>query len=216
MTDNTISQRIETFFHKYPPFRFAKDDMILTTGEEITHIYYLRQGLVRQFLFSTDGNEATLQLFKPGSLFPIALALANAKNHYGFQATILCDTYRAPVADVIAFIKTDPEILFDMLVRFSRGLTGLSIKAENLILDNAYKRVISIIVYLAKEFGKKRGEDIVLPISMTHYDIASWVGVQRETVSRQLEKMVQKDLISYKNHVFTIKNLQKLEEENSL
>jgi CRP-like cAMP-binding protein len=53
----------------------------------------------------------------------------------------------------------------------------------------------------------------MLKIPLTQSEIASWVGIQRETVSRQFKLMAEKGLIEYKNEELYI-DVEKLSAEH--
>ena len=45
---------------------------------------------------------------------------------------------------------------------------------------------------------------ILIDFPLTHYGIASWTELQRETASRQLEKLSGKGIISYEHHFVSV------------
>lgn len=103
-------------------------------------------------------------------------------------------------------------MLFDLTTRFAKGLNGLALRIEHLSSENVYTRVISLLLYLAAHFGSSSLVDLPL----THQEVASLTGSTRETVSRQIERLKKKRLITYKRHTIVIKNPKKLKRELSV
>ncbi len=99
-----------------------------------------------------------------------------------------------------------------MVSRFAAGLVGLSDRIEKLTLWGTTAKVASLLVYLASRFGETEGKEVVIQVPFTHKDVAQWLGITRETASRQIGKIEKKGLISYRNRLIVIKNLKKLKE----
>lgn len=211
----TIPQNnIKRFFAIYEQKSFKKGTTILSPNDPIRYIYHIEKGEVRQYAVSQEGEEATLHIFHPGSYFPIMLTLSQKENAYFFEA--LTDTVIriAPTSDVTTFLHKNPDVLFDLTVRFAKAIEGLLEKTMSLLLEHAYQKVISILLYLSKhEARKKKGSAIELLFS--HEDIAGWIGVERETVSRQIEKLQKIGLVTTKKHSVLIHNIAKLRDELS-
>ena len=210
--DINVQKKLEDFFSQYRPLQYKKGDIIVRPEDPIFGIYLLKKGFVKQYIVSEDGDEVTIHIFKPVSFFPMMLAIGNTENNYFFEAVDSVEVWRAPTDKALDFVKNEPEILFDLASRFAAGLNGLSKRIEVLMFENAYRRITSLLLYLSKRFGEKEKNNIIISLPLTHKDIAAWVNLTRETTSRQLEKLSKKNIISYQNHHFVIKNLKMLEE----
>ena len=214
--DKYVEEKLDAFFSKYPIGSFAKGELILRADQPVTKIYYLKEGFVRQYLITPNGEEITLTVFKPVSYFPIMLVLNNKRNKYYFEAIEKITVRACPPNDILAFLKKNPDVLFDLTCRFADGLNGMLLKIENMVFESAYAKVASLLLYLANRFGEKQDTAIVINLPLTHHDIGSWVGLQRETVSRQIESLIKKGVLTNKNHTLVVENLEKLKEEVNL
>jgi len=143
------------------------------------------------------------------------LAIGNTENKYHFETSSPVEVWRAPTDKMLDFVKNEPEVLFDLAKRFAAGLNGLAQRFEGLMFENAYNRVVSLLLYLSKRFGEKGRGGIIINLPLTHKDIAAWVNLTRETTSRQLEKLTEQEIISYNHQFITIKNPQKLKKSQS-
>jgi CRP-like cAMP-binding protein len=210
-----VSKKIYNFFSKYPETKYPKDNVIIYPNKEIPFIYYLESGVVRQYVNTIDGEELTLNLFKAKSYFPIMLVLSSEDNKYMFQALTNVSVYKAPTSEVLSFVKDNPDVSFELLVRISKGLSGTLVKIQEQLPSNAYRKVAALLVYLTKSFGKIDDDKIIIDIPLTHYTIASWLGLQRETVSRQMEILAKKKVIQYKNRFIRVRNIKLLKKEGA-
>jgi len=211
--EKIIEQKLDTFFSQFRTVHFDKGEVIMNTTDKIDYIYYLKKGFVKQSFRTEDGEEITHHIFKPISYFPMMLVLSDLPNNYLFTAMESLDLQKAPTDKVIRFLEQEPDVLFDLTKRFSQGLSKLLMKNEQMLFKDAYTKVAFLLVYLAKRFGEEKNNQTVIMIPITHTDLASWLGMQRETVSRQIEKLQKKELISYDKNLLSIPDGKKLEEE---
>lgn len=208
-----VLAKLNSFFGKYKSKNYKTGETILGPNEEIFNIYFLKTGFVGQYFFTENGNKIAVHIFKSGSFFPIMLVLAESENKYDFQAITQVEVLEAPTTEVMKFVQENEDIKSDLLVRLAFGLNGLSERLTHQMFADRYKRVVSILVWLARSFGEKNGEKVVIKFPISHDDIASWINLARETTSRQIETLESKKLIEYENHHITIPHLSMLEAE---
>lgn len=212
---NTVSHKIEIFCSQFPSRVFDKNQILIEPEEKISSIFFLKKGLVRMYIISEDGLEATIHVFRPGSFFPIMLWLSNKLNKYYFEAIEEVETVKAPADKVLAFVKNDPEVLFDLTTRFADAINGLMNRIEQLVSQGAYSKIASLLLYYADTFGQKKGNMYFFELPFSHDQIGTWVGATRETVSRQMEILEKKRIITHKNHKIIINDLVRLRGEVS-
>ena len=76
---------------------------------------------------------------------------------------------------------------------------------------SAYERLIAELIIIAKRFGEKKDSQITIQTS--ERDLASQIGMTRETVSREIKKLRAVGLISFNKKHLIIKDIKKLEGE---
>lgn len=208
--DPSVQRKLENFFSKYKLLSFKKGEVLVRAENPIFGVYLLKKGYIRQYVVSEDGDEITINIFRPISFIPMMLIIGQMENKYFFEAATPVEVWRAPVDKTLEFIKNDPEVLYNLAKRFAQGLNGIAQRLEDLMFENAEKRVGSLLSYLLSRFGEKDESNIVINLPLTHKDIAAWVNLTRETASRQIEKLIKQGIISYKNHLITVYQPQKL------
>ncbi|PIR63426.1 MAG: hypothetical protein COU64_04480, partial [Candidatus Pacebacteria bacterium CG10_big_fil_rev_8_21_14_0_10_40_26] len=173
----------------------------------------LTKGYVRQYIISHTGEELTLHILQPISYFPMVWAFNNTPNVYFYEALTPVEIGRAPKNQVLEFIKNKPDLISELMCELLRRYEESLARIEHLVFSDAYRRVISVLLYLATYFGNKNGTKIIVQHRFTHQDIASLVGVARETVSIELGKLAQKKLVEFVDHNMIFSNIAKLEQE---
>ena len=211
--DNEIVKKLDSFFNQYKSLSLKKGKALYQPNDPIHSIYLLKQGLIKQYAISENGEVLTINVFRPNSFFPIMLILANQPNKYFFQAETDVLAFRAPTEEVMKFIIKNPDVLLDLTKRLSSAILGLSIRVEELSFNQASERISLLLLYLAERFGEKtKDSNLIIKLALTHQDLASWTSLTRETVSRQLEQLSKKGLISYNRHSITILDKDKLQD----
>lgn len=205
--------KLENFFSRYKIQNVKKGSILITPHTRLTQIFYLKKGFVRLFIISPQGTELTLHIFKPPAHFPMLFSLNQRPNIYHFQAMTDVKLIAAPEKDVVNFLKSDQELLFYFSKRLFAGIEGLMVRIESIIFGNAYSRVISMLLYLAKHFGKEIDGEMVIDNKFTHQDIAMLVGISREHTSIELEKLEKQKLIIIERHKIIIPDLNRLKKE---
>src|SRR5579864_590016 len=158
--EKKTEQKLDSFFSQFRTVNFKKGDIIIHSSDAIDNIYYLKTGFVRQSFITEDGEDITHHIFKPISYFPIMLVLSHIPNRYTFSAMDDLHLQKAPTNKVVAFLRTEPDVLFDLAQRLSQGLSKLLMKNEHMLFKNAYIKVASLLVYLAKRFGETKDGQI--------------------------------------------------------
>ncbi|MBN1263028.1 MAG: Crp/Fnr family transcriptional regulator [Candidatus Pacebacteria bacterium] len=212
---DSIPAKLNRFFGRFPKKTFLKYQTIIQPDQPPAGIYFLKKGYVRLFTSSAQGQELTLNLFKPGSFFSMIWALSDETNHFFFESFTPTVTYRAPKEEVLLFLKKEPGIFFDLNRRMLTGINGLLNRIEYLVFGKAKNKLASHLIILAKRFGQEVGSGsfkICLPLS--HQDLAHLNGLTRETTSSLMKRLADKKIIDYKQKTVTVLNIEKLKEES--
>lgn len=207
------TKEFETFYKQFVTRNYKKGEMLIRADDDPQGIFCLTKGYVRQYTISKNGFELTLHILKPISYFPMVWAVNGTPNIYYFEALTPVEVGRAPREDVVNFIKDKPTIIFELLSELIEDYAESLTRIEHLVFSDAYRRVISVLLYIAKHFGEPKNNGIVVGHRFTQQDIATLVGIARETASNELSKLEKKGLIRYVDRSMIFTNMEKLELE---
>lgn len=207
------TKEFETFYKQFVTRNYKKGEMLIRADDDPQGIFCLTKGYVRQYTISKNGFELTLHILKPISYFPMVWAINGTQNVYYFEALTPVEVGRAPREDVVNFIKDKPTIIFELLSELIEDYAESLTRIEHLVFSDAYRRVISVLLYIAKHFGESENKGIIVTHRFTQQDIATLVGVARETASNELSKLEKKGLIKYVDHSMIFDNIESLELE---
>ena len=207
------TKEFETFYKQFIIRDYKKGEMLIRADDDPLGIFCLTKGYVRQYTISKTGFELTLHILKPVSYFPMVWAINGTPNVYFFEALTPVQVGRAPRDKVVSFIKDKPTIIFELMSELLDDYAESLTRVEHLVFSDAYRRVISVLLYISKHFGKKTDKGIFVNHRFTHQDIATLVGVVRETASIEMVKLEKKRLIKHIDHSILFEDIQKLERE---
>jgi CRP/FNR family transcriptional regulator len=208
-------KQLNSFFSKFREISFKKGELLLNAGDEPQGVYYLKQGYVRMYAVSKDGKELSLNIYKPGSYFPVIWALGNMQNRYYFEAKTDLTVCRVPKDKFIDFLEGNHKVLMELVTRLSVGLGGISGQMEYMFFGSACNRISSVILIAAKRFGKKENKgEIFIDLQLTHQDIADLAGLARETASVEIKKLERLKIIFFRKRHIVVRNFKKLEERS--
>lgn len=207
------TQVFEIFFSQFQLRKYKQGEMLIRADDDPQGIFCLTAGYVRQYIISKTGMELTLQILQPISYFPVVWAFNNTPNTYYYEAITAVELGRAPRDQVLEFIKDKPELIFELMSEVLRRYEESLTRIEHLVFSDAHRRVISVLLYIAKYFGKKNGKSISVDHRFTHQDISTLVGVARETVSIEMSKLAQRNLVTFVEHAMIFSDIAKLEQE---
>lgn len=207
------TKQFEEFYKQFKVRNYKKGETLIRADDDPQGIFCLTKGYVRQYTISKAGYELTLHILKPTSYFPMVWAVNGTPNVYYFEALTAVEVGRAPRDQVVNFIKDKPDVIFELLSELIEDYAESLKRIEHLVFSDAYRRVISVLLYIAKHFGEKDGNGIIVHHRFTQQDIATLVGVARETASNELVKLEKKGLVKYIDHAMIFENIQKLDSE---
>src|SRR3989344_1488313 len=172
MVRNNRLDKLASFFSSYTKIKYKKGEMILRCEDQPQGVYFLKKGYVKMNTILPEGKDLTLNIFKPGTYFPMMWAIAHSKNAYSFQAMDATIVYRAPRDDVITFLLANNVELYDLTRRILIALEGYLFNMEFLLTGNSLHRVTSAFCVLARRCNSEEQTlHVKISIPLTHQDI---------------------------------------------
>ena len=211
-----MNDQIESFFSSYLHQFFKKRELVLRSDDIKKHIYYIKNGFLRAYRISEEGEELTLIILKQGDFFPMTYGLNNLPSIYYLEALTPLEVYKAPTEQFIEYIKGQPEIFFTLSTRVMDRYDGLLARMEYMIWSKAYTKVAATLLICARRFGEDRGGKVIISVPLTHKDIATLIGITRETTSIEMKKLENKGIIAKDGKHIIINDFAKLKQESLL
>lgn len=213
MIQPSLQQKLDNFFQQYKCLSYKKRAMILNSNDTPSSVFYIKSGYIRVYRISEEGEELTLAILKAHDFFPLTYGFNNSKNNYYLEAITPLEIWKAPQEQFLSFIKQEPELYTELTSRILVRFDSVLARMEHLIFSNAYTKVATTLLMCAKGLGEEEGDHIVVRVPLTHKDIATMIGITRETTSLEMKKLERKGYITRKGKQLIIKNYKLLEAE---
>ncbi len=207
---STVSGKINRFFSGYPTQQARKGQLLILANEDPEHVYHLLEGEVREYSVSARGDEIVVNRFRAGSFFPMSWAINKTPNPHFFESITPLSYQAAPPKAVVAFIKENPDVMYDLLSRVYKGTSGILGRMVRLMGSTAEQRVLYELILQANRLGENRTKNGCF-VKMNESELATHTGLSRETINREMRKLIAEDLVSASRQGILIKDLAKLQ-----
>lgn len=208
--ETTALLHFDAFFKQFPHKVYKRKSLIIRSGLEPLDIFYIKKGYARAYALSSEGEELTMVIFQPGDFFPLISTMEAKKINYYIEAMTEAELISVPRQKFITFLKNREDLLTDLTMRLTGRFEGLLLRMQYLVFGNASQKLASIIVILAERFGEISKSEVIVKAPLTHHDLASLVGITRETTTLILKDLVNANLIEMRKKQIVVKNVKKL------
>ena len=213
MINPILQEKIDTFFQQYKLLSYKKRTMIQHSNDSSSSVFYIKSGYIRVYRISEDGEELTLTILKPGDFFPLTYGLHHTESSYYLEAITALELWKAPQEHFLRFMKRDVDVLYELTNRIFIRFDGFLARLEYMVFSNAYTKVATTLLMCAKGLGEENGNQIIVKVPLTHKDIATMVGITRETTSLEMKKLERKGLLSRNGKNIIITDYKQLADE---
>ncbi len=211
MPEDQQDTKLENFFSIFgESITFMGGQTVISPDKDPDGVYYILKGYIQICAHLKTEQEKVYAIYKKGEIFPLLWALSGIKKNLYYHALNNTELYRIPKEKFTEYITRDPVFLSAITIKLTSLLNIFVDRVDNLTIPKASSRIIARLLFFADRFGVKIGEEIVISLPMNHSYIANSIAMTRETVNRELQKLIKKGLISYRNKLLVIKNKEHL------
>jgi CRP-like cAMP-binding protein len=194
-------ERLAQLTHAMQVVHLQPGDTLFQQGQPAERFFFVRDGMVKLYRLSPEGDEKIIEIVQPGQTFAEAVMFMGARARYPVNAEAISDAhvYGFEGKAFLHLLHESQEACFGLLASMSRRLHMLVNQIESLTLQNATYRLVA---YLLDQIpgGVKHSPD--LQLTTPKGVIASHLAIQPETLSRILAKLRKRGLIEVEgNHI---------------
>lgn len=221
--------RSESFFRQFPIFTdlteeelnrlrqisverdLRKGETIFRQNEKRHSVYFIRTGLVKVYKIDLEGHEQIVNVLHSDEMFP----------HVGFfdetpypaTAIALTDVriVGVPIEEFEWLLMEKPGMAIKVMRVIGKKLLELQERLQTIQSQDVFRRIVMMLVRFAKELGvKKSTGEIYLQLPITNSELASMIGVSRETVNRAFNRLKKEEIITYNRKEIHILDYEQL------
>lgn len=179
----------------------TKHTFIINEGDDDSCMYIIKEGTVNVVVSNEEGKEMILTTLKPGDQFG-ELSLLDAQPR---SASVIsnekCEFLVIHKAPFYQLLKENSVIAINIVKYLCAKVRIITFFAEGLALTDVYGRLARLLLDLAET--NEQGEQVI-PIPLTHKDIALRVGSSREMISRILKELETGNYVQIENKIIKI------------
>ncbi|MGV3633446.1 MAG: Crp/Fnr family transcriptional regulator [Pseudorhodoplanes sp.] len=171
----------------------AKDAYVFHQNDSATHVHWVRRGLLRLYKTLANGKRQIVGFAFPGEFVDLA---AEGDYRISAQAVVETELRSMPRAGFKSAAQADAEFSYQLFV----SVAGLLERASDLALTVGQRTAeASLAAFLIEmhertAMGDPARRDLFLP--MPRSDIADYLGLTPETISRLFTRFSQQGLIA--------------------
>ncbi|BAQ16759.1 helix-turn-helix domain-containing protein [Methyloceanibacter caenitepidi] len=186
------------------PLNFARNSEIFAEGESAGYVYKIVSGVVRVSKLLPDGRRQISAFHLPGDMFGFEV---DDVHHVSAEAIgpvkVLAYKWQSLLSNT-----SSSGFVHELL---NRTMIGLRQTQDHLLLlgrKNALERLAAFLI----EMVRRTGSDRSLQLAMPRHDIADYLGLTLETVSRMFAELKDAGIIKLESaRQVSVLDMQKLE-----
>jgi CRP-like cAMP-binding protein len=185
--------------------KFDPGQHLFHQGDDDHNIYKIESGLVRLYRILNDGRRQIISFRFAGDILGFE---AGSERHYGAEAVTSVRIRSLDQTSAYRRLRDEPTLVPQLVSLLSRELENARGQIAVLNRRAAIEKLAAFILELHRRQGETGSVDI--PLSRT--DIADFLGLTIETVSRNLTKLRTKRIIQLPHvHRLVIIDMDRLE-----
>jgi len=186
-----------------PGRRLRAGSSIYIMGDAAQSIFYVRSGLVKSSVVSSEGDEMTLRMHHAGDIFG-ELCLCTGTRRERAVALEKSEIVELLLPELLGQLRSDPQQMLELTKAVCEHVDEAYEKLRSLWFDPAMQRLARELLNLANSLGEPVSEGTRIAYYIRQADIAQLVGVRREVVSGLLNRLREQRLVGYsrKSHIW--------------
>jgi CRP/FNR family transcriptional regulator len=193
--------------------RYKKGQVIFFEGDVSDKFYIINKGKIKIFKYNKEGKEQILYILSEGDFLGYLSLLKKGRIDFNAEAledVSVCILTKDNFDDIV---KKTPEISLRILENLHDRLISLENLVQTLSTKDIEVRIGGLLRGFAKDFGREEKDGIVIDLPLSREEMANYIGVTRETMSRKLTAMEEEGIIELVgNKKIVIKDMVTLEE----
>jgi CRP-like cAMP-binding protein len=208
LSDDDIKKIVDMTGHNF----YKKGELLCSEGEKSDTLFIINEGGVKLSKLTKDGKEQIVHIFTSGDFFG-ELSLFSNNETYNFDVYAISDLKVCTLTkqNMDEILMNNPEISLKLLHVITNRLTQTENLAQNLATKDAEIRIAYMLLQFAEKYGVETSQGLQVKLPINREEMANYVGVTRETISRKLSIFEELGIISLKgNKLLIIKQFDML------
>jgi len=193
-------EALEEFFRRHGVAeQYRKGQTIIQAETAPFAIFYIETGGVIAYSRNTRGEQHIHLVYGPGEYFPLSWLVSRGSRSLWYEALSRCTLRRVELSELQAALLQPGRLGLEML-RLAAEQTDIFLeRINNLQYRFARERLVYCLLYMAQRFGVSSGTSYEIILRMSHQVIANNVNLSRESVGREIDRLVRKGMVEVRS-----------------
>ena len=170
--------------------------VIYTSGDPARHVFAVGDGVVKAYRELENGNRIVIAFHFARDLFGLE---KNGRYVNTLQAVTPVTVYRLPIQEFVTLLKHDQDLESKFFAKAIHELHEVERRAIIVHRRDAKERFAMFLALMGDRQEAPIGSGKDIPLPMTRRDIADYLGLSLEAVSRTATDMERKGILRFKN-----------------
>lgn len=190
--------------------KYRKGATIFSKGDPSNALFIVKSGKVRILSLSDKGTETIVHILKEGAIFGELLLSEEQRAFTAVAGTDALVTV-LPKGSLVELLTAIPTVSKNFVQLLSKRLAKVELEYGDFGHTWSYTRLKNVLLRLCEEHGKETPKGTLIPLRLTHEDLANLIGTTRETVTTQMIRFRRMGLVKRQDR-FIVVNKPRLEE----
>jgi CRP/FNR family transcriptional regulator len=178
--------------------------VIYDGGDRSDAVFVVIEGVLKSYRKLPSGKRVTSTFLFRHDIFGLA---ERGRYLNSVQAVTPVTLHQLPLAELVPLIKRDPRLQFKFLMKVTQALREAQRRAILIGRHDAIGRMAMFLMMMRRQHRLTVGHDYDVPLPMSRSDIASFLNLTSESVSRAARGLQQRGLVVFESrHLARILN----------
>jgi len=197
-------ERFEQIVNRSRPIQAGEH--LFRAGDEFRSVASVRTGCFKSYVIDQEGQEQVLGFYLPGEIIGLDAihSMVHTANIVALDTSAVCSlTFES----VTGMARQMPGLQSELFRVMSHRISELETIAGDLTAD---ERIAMFLLSLSERFGRRGYSETEFILAMSRRDIASFLRLATETVSRVLARFQKSGLLKVDRKQVRIRDLDEL------
>jgi CRP-like cAMP-binding protein len=194
---------------------FKRQTLVYSPDEPGQSVLVLASGRVKINHLTPDGKETILAFIEDGEIFgELALLDAKPRGEYA-EAVVDSQVLLIPREDLLWLMEQRPDVALSITKLVGLRRRRIENRLRNVLFLSSRERMVHLLLELMESYGERAGDRCEIRLVLTHQELASLIGVTRETVTVALGQLQFERLIRIHRRRIMVLDCNRLYQEGA-
>jgi CRP/FNR family transcriptional regulator, anaerobic regulatory protein len=200
--------KIESMIKRKRPIN--TDEYLYRQEDQCSSLFVIKSGSFRSFIWNVYGGEQTIGFYLPGDIMGLDALRQHSRYHCTTIALETASVCQIPLDRLNELCSKIPKLQSQLMCIIGSHIVS---EQKNIVLignRSATEKVVTFLLMLSKRYNDLGYSSTEFNLTMPRHDIANFLGLTLETVSRQLGCLTKTGTITIKHRGVQINDMNKL------